>query len=215
MKTTFREISDGMLVEAVLDGHKDGFAEFVRRYRSSLIRVASSRLGRDDLAEDVVQETFLCAFKSLHSYNSRYSFRTWLWTILLNQCNRALRKANRIPRVDPAGMLPVVQRLESQENLSPSVNETPVGQVLKRERSELLEQHLSDLPSMQADALRLRFFAGLKFHEIADAMGCSLSTAKNRVRCGLTKMGQSLSSYELSTSESEGTLCAPVRLSGD
>jgi len=97
----------------------------------------------------------------------------------------------------------------------PSVNETPVGQVLKRERSQLLEQHLSDLPSMQADALRLRFFAGLKFHEIADAMGCSLSTAKNRVRCGLTKMGQSLSSYELSTSESEGTPRAPVRLSGD
>ena len=41
------------------------------------------------------------------------------------------------------------------------------------------------LPDVQADALRLRFFAGLKFHEIADTMSCSLSAAKNRVRTGL------------------------------
>lgn len=190
-----------MLVEAILDGRKDCFAELVRRYHSQLFRVASSRLGRDELAEEAVQETFLCVFKSLHSYDSRYSFRTWLWTILLNQCNRQLRKANRTPRVDAAGMLPAGQRLDCHQQLSPTVDETPVNHVLQRERSQLLEQHLSNLPPMQADALRLRFFAGLKYHEIADAMGCGLSTAKNRVRCGLTKMGQYLSSYESTTDE--------------
>jgi RNA polymerase sigma-70 factor (ECF subfamily) len=43
---------------------------------------------------------------------------------------------------------------------------------------------------VQADALRLRFFGGLKFEEIAGAMQCSLSTAKNRVRWGLERMAE-------------------------
>ena len=196
-----------MLVEAILDGRKDHFAEIVRRYSSALFRVASSRMGRTDLAEDVVQETFLCAFKSLHSYDSRFSFRTWLWTILLNQCSRHLRKSNRTPRVDATGMLSFVQPAEDDKQLTTGANESPVGHILNRERSQLLEQHLCDLPRPQADALRLRFFGGLKFHEIADAMGCSLSTAKNRVRCGLTKMGQLLSDYELNYGSAGRDFC--------
>ena len=60
--------------------------------------------------------------------------------------------------------------------------------MLARERSELLEASLAALPTVQADALRLRFFGGLKFEEIAEAMQCSLGTAKNRVRWGLMRM---------------------------
>ena len=53
-------------------------------------------LSRDKaIAEDVVQETFLCAFRWLASYNSQYSFRTWLWTILLNQCRRHYKRGAR------------------------------------------------------------------------------------------------------------------------
>ena len=48
------------------------------------------------------------------------------------------------------------------------------------------------MPEAQADALRLRFFGGMKYHEIAASMQCSLSTAKNRVRWGLTKMAEYL-----------------------
>lgn len=179
-----------MLVEAILDGQKERFAEIVARYRPALFRLASSRLGRSDAAaEDVVQETFLCAFRSLHSYDAKYSFRTWLWAILLNQCNRELKRANRRPRVDAA-------ELPAGTDCDVDLNATPLGSVLHRERAQLLEKQLFKLPKMQADALRLRFYGGLKFHEIAAAMGCSLSSAKNRVRCGLTKMGRMLSDYE-------------------
>ena len=196
MTTTSSQETDGMLVEAVLDGQKERFADIVARYRPALFRLASSRLGCFDAAEDVVQETFLCAFKSLHTYDSKYSFRTWLWTILLNQINRHLKKANRTPRVDIGELRPAADC-----RLNDSV--TPLGVVLKRERAQLLEQQLSNLPRMQADALRLRFFAGLKFHEIADAMGCGLSTAKNRVHCGLTKIGRMLSDYQSTESVAE------------
>jgi RNA polymerase sigma-70 factor (ECF subfamily) len=66
--------------------------------------------------------------------------------------------------------------------------EQPFERVLARERSELLEASLAALPTVQADALRLRFFGGLKFEEIAETMQCSLGTAKNRVRWGLMRL---------------------------
>jgi len=67
-----------------------------------------------------------------------------------------------------------------------------LGKLLAAENSEQLERLLARLPEHQADALRLRFFAGLKFEEIASTMGCSLSTSKNRVKWGLLKMSQLL-----------------------
>jgi RNA polymerase sigma-70 factor (ECF subfamily) len=79
--------SDAALMARAARGETECFAELVRRYRPPLARVARSRLGRADWAEDAVQETFLAAFKSRASYDPRFSFRTWLWTILLNQCH--------------------------------------------------------------------------------------------------------------------------------
>ncbi|HQU44406.1 MAG TPA: sigma factor-like helix-turn-helix DNA-binding protein, partial [Pirellulales bacterium] len=66
----------------------------------------------------------------------------------------------------------------------------PWQRLLAQERSELLESLLKDLPAAQADALRLRFFAGLKFDEIAETMQCSLGTAKNRVKWGLVRLAE-------------------------
>ena len=64
--------------------------------------------------------------------------------------------------------------------------------LLARERAEQLEAILDQLSEVQADALRLRFFGGLRFQEIADLMQCSLNTAKSRVKCGLTRMAELL-----------------------
>lgn len=183
--------NDAALLTAVLSGEVDQFAFLVRRYRQALLRVAYSRLGRIDLAEEAVQEAFLCAWKSLSSYNSRYSFRTWLWTILLNQCRRQAKRQNRRPGVWAWRDKSSEQRAENPylETLL-SNDPTPQEWLLAKERSQQLSQFLSRLPLPQADALRLRFYGGLKFHEIAEAMGCSLSSAKNRVRWGLKKMSR-------------------------
>ena len=186
------QIPDGTLIAAVLNGQTDDFKHLVERYQAALLRVARSRMGRNDWAEDVVQETFLCAFKSLHSYDSRYSFRTWLWTILLNQCRRQLKRFSR--GVFIGAWEQDTSDEERRATLAAELksDESPGHRLAAQERSELLDSLLSRLPEPQADALRLRFFGGLKFHEIADAMGCSLSTAKNRVRWGLTKMAEYL-----------------------
>jgi RNA polymerase sigma-70 factor (ECF subfamily) len=180
--------SDAVLIERVRAGETDCFAELVRRYQSSLVRVARSRLGRADWAEDVVQETFLAAFKSCSSYDPRFQFRTWLWTILFNQCHSHYQRRLRSVPIErwPAECEPATDADHEQASGS------PLKQLLAKERTEQLEDLLLQLSAVQADALRLRFFGNLKFHEIAETMQCSLNTAKNRVRWGLMRMAELL-----------------------
>ena len=90
-------IPDGSLIAAALAGDEAAFAQLAERYQGPLQQAARSRLGDRQLAEDAVQEALLCAFRWLHTYDSRYSFRTWLWTILLNQCTRIAQRRNRVP----------------------------------------------------------------------------------------------------------------------
>jgi RNA polymerase sigma-70 factor (ECF subfamily) len=176
---------DSALIAAVLAGQTERFGEIARRYRGGLWRAAKSRLGRDEAADDAVQEALLCAFKWLGSYDSRYSFRTWLWTILLNQCRRSLGKTakRREQQGDTGEELPILAALVGREAC-------PHEQALIQERAEVLERLLDRLPEAQADALRMRFFGDLKFQEIADVLGCSLATAKNRVRAGLLQLAK-------------------------
>jgi RNA polymerase sigma-70 factor, ECF subfamily len=200
--------SDGSIVEAVLSGEKDRFGLIVERYQAALWRAARSRLGRADWADDAVQEAFLCAFKSLASYNSAYSFRTWLWTILLNQCRRMYQKQARVPQVRPWSDQPPEAPSAGQLALTlESGDASPPGRLLAKERTEQLEMLLARLPEVQADALRLRFFGELSFIEIADAMACSLSSAKNRVRCGLIQLSRLI---EESRSMPPGSPSAPA-----
>ena len=178
-----------MLIEAVRCGRTEQFGALVDRYQSPLTRTAESRLGRPDWAEDVVQETFLCAFKWLSSYDSRYSFRTWLWTILLNQCRRHYKRGAK-RRSEVPWNAPEVSGCggDAPAGMTASESEMPLAQLLAKERRQLIQQLLNRLPAAQADAVRLRFYGGLKFQEIADAMECSLSSAKNRVRWGLARL---------------------------
>ncbi len=177
---------DGMLIAAVLAGERQAFAHLVTRYEGPLLKAAISRLGQRALAEDVVQETFLCALKWLASYDSRYSFRTWLWTILLNQCSR---QGKREARHVPAGDL-VSQAERDAAATWASSERSPLDMVLAREDGRLVHELLARLPEVQADALRLRFFGGLTFPEIAAAMRCSEPGAKHRVKTGLLTLAK-------------------------
>lgn len=172
------QAADGLLIAAVLAGESEAFAQLVRRYQPALLRAAVSRLGRRQWAEEAVQETFLCAHKWLPSYDSRYSFRTWLWTILLNQCSRLAKREQRQPAAAPADAEPLCR------------SASPLAQLLARESSERLHDLLSQLPQVQADALRLRFFGELTYPEIAVAMEISEPGAKHRVKTGLLKLSE-------------------------
>ena len=191
-----REQADAALMRCAQEGRGEAFAEIARRYHGPLLRFARSRLVREDWAEEAVQETLLAALRSRHTYDASRGFRTWLWTILLNQCTAVRRRQNRAGRVanwTDRGE-PLVDGPAVIEEHAIEPGDSPLAALLFKERAERLDRLLAELGEPQADALRLRFFAGLKFQEIADAMGCSLLTAKNRVKAGLLRLARMLQS---------------------
>ena len=188
------DITDRELMRLAKAGDEQACADLFGRYRQGLLRTARGRLARQDLAEDVVQETFLAAFKSRHTYDERYGFRTWLWTILINQCRAAQSKLARRPRVAAWSDMPSRAEGEPQGWMDdpPDAAALPLEGLLRRERGGQLESCLLQINPDQADALRLRFYGGLKFEEIAACQECSLGTAKNRVKWGLLKLSELL-----------------------
>src|SRR5437868_7486427 len=93
------EVSDGAAVRRVLDGDTEAFGILVERYRTELGRVAAGMLGDRDAADDVLQEAFISAYRSLGSCRDPEKFRTWFYSIVTNRCRDALR---RKPAVDIA-----------------------------------------------------------------------------------------------------------------
>jgi len=181
--------TDAEIMEQVQSGQLALFDELVARYRGALLRVAVSKLGDEAWAEDVVQETFLAVYAARHSYKPEFAFRTWLWTILLNNCKKQWKRSQRKPRVVSESALPTEVARSISE---PTVSDSGLQGILLTERRELVHELLNRLSEVQADALRLRFFGGLQFDEISDSMGCSLSGAKRRVKTGLEALSRML-----------------------
>jgi RNA polymerase sigma-70 factor, ECF subfamily len=180
-----QSLSDVALMRLTQAEDTAAFSALVERYQAALFRVARSRTGRTETAEELVQETLLAAYRSRRTFDPRFSFRTWLWTILLNHCKAHAIKLQRRPPTEP---FDAASTASASGNSAPS--EGPFAAAWRKERAALLDELLDRLPASQADALRLRFFAELKFQEIADTIGCSLLTAKNRVRAGLLKLAE-------------------------
>ncbi|MFI4847561.1 MAG: RNA polymerase sigma factor [Gimesia chilikensis] len=185
-----QKLDDTAIMKRVCAGEYLLFDELVLRYRQRLLRFAWSKYGSQCAAEDLVQEAFLAAYAARETYNPAFAFSTWLWTIFLNLCRRHYKREMKQPREVVRSALGTSEEIRIPE---PSSTETPLQTALRTEQFELLVTYLADLPEVQADALRLRFFGGLKFSEIALTMECSLSAAKIRVKNGLLQLAQRFS----------------------
>ena len=180
-------LNDQEIMERVRSGQVSLFDELVNRHRSSMLRTAVSKLGNRNqaVAEEAVQDAFLSAFAHRHTYRCEYSFRGWLWTILLNTCRSLARR--ELDRIDRAGA-----QYDFEVSNEPCSSDDVLWRLVRAEQAALLFRFLNELPEAQADALRLRFFGELKFDEIAQVMNCSTNGAKQRVRSGLERLSAAL-----------------------
>ncbi len=133
------------------------------------------------------QETFLRAFRALPGFKGESKFSSWLYRIALNLCRDQMRRQRRAPFVPtPAGvdLVELAGEGEGAESLDEIVGRRRLGEAVQRA--------MRLLPEEQRTAVVLKEYEGLTFQEIADLVGCPLSTVKTRLYQGLTVLRREL-----------------------
>jgi RNA polymerase sigma-70 factor (ECF subfamily) len=176
--------SDAELIREAQKGSHRAFEELVRRYSERAYR-AAFRVVRDaQIAEDVLQEALLKAYRSLRSFESRSSFYTWLYRITVNLALDRQRREKRAPSlewndevardVDPRGVVN-----------APADPEVASGRVQIR---QLVAEGIQELPDGQREVLLLREVEGLSYEEIAQSMEISKGTVMSRLHYARKKL---------------------------
>jgi RNA polymerase sigma-70 factor, ECF subfamily len=162
-----RAMTDAELVSRVLAGEVEAYAGLVTRYRDRYVRYAWRMLGDADEAEDVLQEAFVRAYRSLDRCEDPARFGSWLLSILVNRCRTAA--ARRIRRA----------RAEADPALVRPSAEQPVE---RRAWREAIERALVKLDPVSREAFLLKYVENLEYQDMARITGVGVSALKMRVK---------------------------------
>src|SRR6476659_1582463 len=173
--------TDEELVAKSIRGDADSFNELVLRWERPIYALAYRTIGREEDARDVCQETFLRAFRALPGFRGQAKFSSWLYRIALNLCRDWIRRERRTPVVQPPEDVDLMELAAAAEP-SESIEDL----VARKDLSRAAERAMAQLPEEQRTAIVLKEYHGLTFQEIADLMGCPLSTVKTRLYQGLS-----------------------------
>ena len=179
--------TDEELVAKSIGGDADSFNELVLRWERPIFALAYRTIGREEDARDVCQETFLRAFRALPGFRGQAKFSSWLYRIALNLCRDWIRRERRAPVVQLPEDMDLIEMAAAAEP-SESIEDLVARQDLTR----LVEKAMALLPEEQRTAIVLKEYHGLTFQEIAELVGCPLSTVKTRLYQGLTVLRREL-----------------------
>jgi RNA polymerase sigma-70 factor (ECF subfamily) len=192
------EESDGAAVARARAGDEDGFRVLVERHSRSIFRLAYRMTGNEHDAEDVVQETFLRAYKRLDRFEERSSFSTWLYRIASNCALDLMRARTREDeRRELAG-------LTGEDHAAamlafPADGPTPERLAFSSEVQQKVAAALDELSPMERAAFVLRHFEGLSIEEIGRALDRHSDAAKNCVFRAVHKLRRALEPVVSST----------------
>jgi len=183
--------TDEELVARSIGGDSESFNELVLRWERPIYALAYRTIGREEDARDVCQETFLRAFRALPGFRGQAKFSSWLYRIALNLCRDWIRRERRAPIVQPPEDVDVMELAAASEP-SESIEDL----VARKDLSRAVERAMALLPDEQRTAIVLKEYHGLTFQEIAELLGCPLSTVKTRLYQGLTVLRRELAKGE-------------------
>ena len=174
------------LLQASKEGDAGAFNRLVEHYQTSIYNVALRMVGDAAMAEDITQETFVSAFRALHTFSAG-NFRAWLFRIATHACRDHLRSAQ-------------VRRNTSLDALvdTPNFNftsedEPPEEYVIRRELSGFIQQSLGTLPPDQRMALILVDIQACSYEEAAQILKTPIGTVKSRLSRAREAMRAALS----------------------
>ena len=169
--------TDGVLIESAKSGDSKAFSSLVLKHQQSLLRLCMRFTSSQDLAEDIVQDTFVKAYRKLSTFEGRSSFKSWLLQIAINTAKNKLRATRDTVNID---------------NVQISIGGLSTEGLEKEGLREMIREFVDELPEKQKTALTLRVYDDLSFKEIAEIMECPYDTAKANYRHGLMSIKKNL-----------------------
>lgn len=166
------------LVRRVQNGDTDAFEDLVRAHEKTVYNLAL-RMTRDPQdAEDMAQEAFLKAYRSLPEFRGESKFSVWLYRIVSNVCLDHLRKQSRRPAVS---LTTEDDEGEEQQWDVPDESQSPERVLEQKLTREAVQRGLAQLPEEQRQILLLREIRGLSYEEIGAILELEPGTVKSRI----------------------------------
>lgn len=179
------EQTEASAVARARSGDGDAFRVLVERHSRSVFRLAFRLTGNEQDAEDVVQETFLRAFKQLDRYDGRAAFATWIYRIASNYALDLLRARKRIDHQKDPDAPSVFDNLQAGGMAADRL-------VYSNQVQSRLRSAMDELSEQERTAFVLRHFEGLSIEEIGETLGVGESATKNSIFRAVRKLRRSL-----------------------
>ena len=187
--------ADTALVQRAQANDRAAFNEIVLRYKSKvynyIFRMVHSALD----AEDLTQETFIRAYLSIRSFQSRASLNTWLFRIATNLCIDYSRKNKKVQGMTTSLSQESEGEDEETQRDIPDLAFDPQRMLMNKELGTRLNDALRELPEKLRTVVLLYDIEGLPYEEIASVIGCPLGTVKSRLFNARSALRDKLSPY--------------------
>jgi RNA polymerase sigma-70 factor (ECF subfamily) len=173
-----REI-DHELVLRAQRGDKRAFGMLVDKYQRKLARLLSRMVRDQSEIEDIVQDTFIKAYRALPNFRGDSAFYTWLYRIGINTAKNHLVSLGRRPTVSTGVEVEDAENFEDGNELR--TTETPESSMMTKQIAQTVNDTVASLPEELRTAITLREIEGLSYEEIATIMNCPIGTVRSRI----------------------------------
>lgn len=165
------------LIERAKAGDKKALAELVTKYEKTIFSFAFKICRNRDKAENTMQETFMSVLKSLHQFDGKSKFSTWLYRIVVNHCLMMARSEvhkDKFHSIDE-------EEFDFEEPEVKHWSDLPEDKLLNDELKRLMDKAIEKLPPDYRIVFMLRDVEGLSTQETAETLGLSVPAVKSRL----------------------------------
>jgi RNA polymerase sigma-70 factor (ECF subfamily) len=170
---------DQNLVQRVQRGDKVAFEMLFTKYQRRVSRLVARFVRSEAEVEDIVQESFIKAYRALASFRGDSAFYTWLYRIAVNTAKNHLVSASKRPI--SLSQFEKNDDDDFQEDIFMSDAATPESELITKQIAETVNKSMNELPADLREAIMLREIEGMSYEDIADAMGCPIGTVRSRI----------------------------------
>lgn len=189
METTIEQYTDMEIIHKVVNGDIKLYEILIRRYNSFLYKIGRAYHYNHQDTEDLMQETYINAYKNLNKFENRASFKTWFTRIMLNQCYHKKHKLSFQREVSSDDL----QNNKTNIMFQQTINNQNI--TLNKELGRVLENAIHEIPEDYRVVFTLRELNGLSIAETSECLNISesnvkvrLSRAKSMLRKEIEKM---------------------------